>query len=78
MKLINLTEAKAKRQGISTPNAVVEELADDIKNGNVKHVVCVTQNSDDTVTISCDSMEQTQSIGLLECSKQLILNDMFD
>lgn len=78
MKPIQLSEKQAEKQGIYTPYAVAKEQIEDIENGDIKHIIYITQNSDDEIAISCSALENTQVIGLLECGKQQIINDMYD
>ncbi|WP_152658288.1 hypothetical protein [Oceanobacillus sp. CFH 90083] len=78
MKPIKFTEKKAEKEGKVTPHYIAHELLDAIEQGDVKQIVCITRNSNDEIIISYSDMLQTASVGLLECGKQLIMNDMFD
>lgn len=78
MKLVHLSEKQAEKEGTDTPYSVVKEQFKAIENENVKHIICVTQNSDDTVTIRYSASENTRIIGLLDCGKYLVIEDMYD
>lgn len=78
MKVTDLNEFKAEKSGEVTVKGIIDDLTKGCEQGNIKSIVCVVLSSNDEILLSCNDMEGTEAIGLLECGKQNLLNDMYD
>lgn len=78
MKIIDLREMKAEKNGEVTVKSLVENLYMAVDEGKVKSIVYVALTEDDEIAYGNSSMNQTKTVGLLECGKQMVINDMYD
>lgn len=77
MKIIDFNEAKAEKNGENTPKEMIADLLNEIEQGEVKSVVYVVNNKDGTISVGRSDMLDTQSIGLLEVGKRMLIDDMY-
>lgn len=78
MKVIDFKESKAKKNGEVTVKSLIEHLLIAIENGTVESVTYVAKNKDGELKVGCNNMSMTEAIGMLECGKQLIIDDMYE
>lgn len=78
MKVIDFKESKAEKNGEVTPKKLAKDLLLAIEKGEVKNLVYVALDKNNQILLGCNDMPQTEAIGLLECGKQIIINDMYD
>ncbi|WP_419957228.1 hypothetical protein [Psychrobacillus psychrotolerans] len=76
---VELNEFKAKKNGITTPKALVNNLLNHIcTSSDVDVVIYITRNKDGEVEIGYSEGRQSEIIGLLEIGKTLTINDILD
>ena len=76
---VELDEFKAKKNGITTPKALVNNLLNHIcTSQEVDVVTYITRNKDGEVEIGYSEGRQSEIIGLLEIGKTLTINDILD
>ena len=76
---VELNEFKAKKNGITTPKALVNNLLNHICiSQDIDVVIYITRNKDGEVEISYSEGNQSEIIGLLEIGKTLTINDILD
>ena len=76
---IELNEFKAKKNGITTPKALVNNLLNHIcTSQDIDVVIYITRGKDGEVEIGYSEGRQSEIIGLLEIGKTLTINDILD
>lgn len=76
---VELDEFKAKKNGITTPKALVNNLLNHIcTSQDVDVVIYITRSKDGEVEIGYSEGQQSEIIGLLELGKTLTINDILD
>lgn len=78
MKVVDFNESKAKKNGEITVKSLIEHLFAAIESGKVESVVYVARDKDGELDVGCNTMPQTEAIGMLECGKQMIIQDMYE
>lgn len=76
MKLVEIADVRAEREGVLTPKSVVTNLLDNID--KVQDVVFVVRNHDGQVLHGVSTMNHIESLGLFEVGKTFVLNDMWE
>lgn len=76
MTTINFAEERAKKQGGLTPKSLIDHLQEEIKKGDIESVVYVTVDRDGIMTIGHSQGQLSHIVGLLECGKQDVIEDM--
>ena len=72
-----INEYRAIKEGKATPKYLIDELQREYEQGNIKHIAVVISNGD-TINTAWSAMDNTKAIGLLECGKREMLDDMYD
>ncbi|WP_144511577.1 hypothetical protein [Bacillus sp. FJAT-22090] len=76
---VDLNEFKAKKNEITTPKALVNNLLNHIcTSQEVDVVVFITRSKDGEVEIGYSEGQQSEIVGLLEIGKTLTINDILD
>lgn len=78
MKIVDFKESRAKKNGEITPKSLAEDLTLAIEKGEVNNLVYVVLDKENQILVGCNNMPQTVTIGLLECGKQIVINDMYE
>lgn len=69
-------ERRAKREGKVTPKACIEHLLQAIERGDVETVVFVARSPNGIIDSGWSETKHTELLGLLECGKNQVLNEM--
>lgn len=77
-KPVDLKEVKAKKAGEVTVKSVIDDLLEGYERNEIKSIVCVVRSDKDEILVSCNHIEQTEAVGMLECGKQNFIIDMYD
>ncbi|MEK5148780.1 hypothetical protein MKX53_17505 [Psychrobacillus sp. FSL K6-4615] len=76
---VELDEFKAKKNGITTPKALVNNLLNHIcTSQDIDVVIYITRNNDGEIEIGYSEGQQSEIVGLLETGKTLTINDILD
>ena len=78
MKTVDFLEKKAEKNGEVTVKSLIEHLLLAINRDEIESVVYVAKSKNGELDMGCNNMPQTEAIGLLECGKQLIFEDMYE
>lgn len=78
MKIIDLKEKKASKNGEITAKALLETILKIVEKGDVEAIVYVTKNKNGVIATGWSVNESTAVIGMLECGKQIVLEDMYE
>lgn len=78
MKTIDLDEAKARKNGEITVKMVIDNLDETREKEGIKTIATVVRLDNDEVHILYSNTVTTEVIGLLECGKQQVINDMYE
>lgn len=74
--MLNFMEKKAQKDGIITPKAILEHALEHVDIIE-EIIICVkTKNGEYDQSISLDTVQKT--VGLLEISKHIILNNSYE
>lgn len=74
-----LSEYKAKKNGVTTPRALVTNLLNHMNEmQDIDVVIYVTRHKDGEVEIGYSEGQQSEIVGLLEIGKTLTINDILD
>lgn len=76
MATVNFSEKKAEKDGVVTPKSLIEHLLQEIYKGNINNIVYSAIDKDGVIKAGHSDSEATQVIGMLECAKQDIIDDM--
>lgn len=77
-KPINLHEKRAERNGELTPKALVESLLTAIERGEVENIIYVVKRQDGEILTGWSQENHLPLLGMLECGKQGVLEDMYE
>lgn len=73
-----ISEKIAERKGRLTPRALVSRLLDAVDRGEVETVAYVVREPDGQIKNGYSEGQQTEILGLLECAKYSVLDDMYE
>ena len=74
-----LSEYKAKKNGVTTPVALVTNLLNHMKETqDIEVVIYVTRNKEGEVVIGYSEGKQSEIVGLLEIGKTMVVNDILE
>lgn len=76
MRPVDFNERKAIKNGEITIKSLTSSLSDAVERNDVKTVVYVTVDYSGNISLGYSDAEQTNIIGLLECGKQIVMDDM--
>lgn len=76
--MIDFAERKAEKNGYVTPKALIEHLLTEIEKGNIETVVYVTLDKDGEIVAGYSADNNAKIVGMTECGKQNIIEDMRD
>lgn len=77
MKTVDFNELRAKKNGEITVKRLIENLLNAVEQGEIESVVYVTTNKNGEFLVGNNDMWPTDTIGMLEVGKQLIIDDMY-
>lgn len=77
-KVKDFKELKAAKNGEVTPKALINNLNRAIEEGQIESVVYVVRLSDGEIRTGYSNVNQTEVVGLLECGKMNVFNDMYE
>jgi hypothetical protein len=73
-----ISEKIAERKGKLTPRALVSHLLDAIDRGEVETVTYVVREPNGQIKNGYSEGQQTEVLGLLECAKYSVIDDMYE
>lgn len=77
-KLIDFKEERAKAKGEVTKKALIENLLHEVEKGNVESIIYTVKTKSGEVHLGYSKMSQLEAIGLLECGKSYVIDDMYE
>lgn len=77
-KLIDFKEEKAKANGEITAKGLIENLLDEIEKGNIETIVYVVKHKNGEVYLGHNKSPELEVLGLLECGKSYVIDDMYE
>jgi len=78
LRIIDLEEAKARKNGEITVKMVIDNLEEVHEKEGIKTIATVVRLDNDEIYISYSNTVTTEVVGLLECGKQQVINDMYE
>ena len=74
--IVDFNERKAMKNGEITVKMVIDNLKETREKEGIKTIATVVRLDNDEVHILYNNTVTTEVIGLLECGKQQVINDM--
>jgi len=76
--IVNFSERKAMKNGEVTVKMVIDNLEEVHEKEGIKTIATVVRLDNDEVHILYSNTVTTEVVGLLECGKQQVINDMYE
>lgn len=76
--LVNLQEARSKKDGILTPLGVADQFLKLLEQEDINHAVVITVNKDGELSTVWSKADAITVVGILELSKQDVLNEAIE
>ena len=76
--IVNFNERKAMKNGEITVKMVIDNLEEVHEKEGIKTIATVARLDNDEIYISYSNTVTTEVVGLLECGKQQVINDMYE
>ncbi|WP_342512808.1 hypothetical protein MKY34_19705 [Sporosarcina sp. FSL K6-1522] len=78
MRVNELKEFKAKKEGKVTPKALIENLLMAIENGEIESVVFVARSNDQEIKTGWSDFSSVEALGLLTCGQHEVISGMHE
>lgn len=74
--MIDFHEKKAIRDGVITPRSSLEHTLENIE--NIERIISVIKMKDGVILIASSDGSSVEALGLLECAKVDVINNMYE